>query len=180
MPNTTEATKTEAGPIESVKPNTSWARRVADRSAPLMILLLAAGIVILIVGNWNTWTSERDTQETDDAFVRSDLTPLSTKVAGLVARVVVSDYQSVKSGDLLVELRADDFRAQVEQAEAAILSGEGALINNQRQKDLQDARTIQAGAGIRVEEAEILAAEAGIDAAKSALAGVDSGIEGVK
>jgi membrane fusion protein (multidrug efflux system) len=145
-----------------------------------VILLLAVGIVFLIAGNWNTWASERMSQETDDAYLRADLTPLSTKVAGLVAAVAVSDYQAVKSGDLLVQLRDDDFRAQVQQAEAAVASGEDALINNQRQKELQDARIVQADTGIRAAEADIVAAEAGIDAAKSAIANARGGIDGTK
>ena len=147
---------------------------------PAAILLMAAGIVFLIAGNWNTWASERAEQETDDAYVRADLTPLSTKVAGLVATVAVSDYQRVKQGDLLVQLRDDDFRAQVQQAEAAVASGEDALINNQRQKELQDARIAQADEGIRAAEADIAAAEAGIEAAKSAIANAHSGIDGTK
>src|SRR5215475_14260536 len=85
---------------------------------PATILLIAAGI--LITGNWNRWVGDRTWQSTDDAYVRADLTPLSTKVAGLVANVAVSDYQQVKAGDLLVQLRDDDFRAQVQQAEAGV------------------------------------------------------------
>jgi len=145
-----------------------------------MVLLMAAAIVFLIVGNWNTWASERAAQETDDAYLRADLTPLSTKVAGLVAKVAVSDYQTVKSGDLLVQLRDDDFRAQVQQAEAGVASGEDALINNQRQKELQDARIVQADEGIRGAEADIAAAEAGIEAARSTIANARSGIDGAK
>jgi membrane fusion protein (multidrug efflux system) len=137
------------------------------------ILSMAAGIVLLITGNWNTWAGERKAQETDDAYLRADVTPLSTKVAGLVATVAVSDYQQVKSGDLLVQLRDDDFRAQVQQAEAA-------LINNQRQKELQDARVVQADRGIGAAEADISAAEAGIDAAKSTIANAHSGIDAAK
>jgi membrane fusion protein (multidrug efflux system) len=90
---------------------------------------MAAGIVILITGNWNRWAGERTLQETDDAYVRADLTPLSTKVAGLVAAVAVSDYQAVKAGDLLVQLRDDDFRAQVQQAEAGVQSAKDAIIH---------------------------------------------------
>src|SRR5260370_2671383 len=141
---------------------------------------MAAGIVLLIAGDWNTWTSERAAQETDDACLRADLTQLSTKVAGLVASVAVSDYQAVKSGDLLVQLRDDDFRAQVQQAEAGVLAGEDGLINNQRQKELQDARIQQAETGIHAAEADITAAEAGIEAAKSAIANSRSGIDGAK
>jgi len=147
---------------------------------PAIILLLAAAIIVLITGNWNTWASERVSQKTDDAYVRADLTPLSTKVAGLVATVAVSDYQPVKMGDMLVQLRDNDFRAQVQQAEAAVASGKDALVNNLRQKELQDARIAQADAGIRATEAEITAAQAGIEAAKSAIANAHNAIDATK
>jgi len=81
---------------------------------------------------------------------------------------------------LLVQLRDDDFRAQVQQAEAAVRSGKDALVNNQRQKELQDARIAQAGAGIRSAEADIAAAQAGIEAARSGIANAGSGIEAIK
>jgi len=156
------------------------ARRLKPWLVPAIILLMAAGIVFLIAGNWNTWASDRAAQKTDDAYVRADLTPLSTKVAGLVASVAVSDFQPVKSGDLLVQLRDDDFRAQVQQAEAAVASGEDSLINNQRQKELQDARIMQAAEGIKAAEADIMAANAGIEAAKSSMANARSGVDAAR
>jgi membrane fusion protein, multidrug efflux system len=164
---------------QGVDKRTRW-QRLRGALAPVAILLIAGGIVAVIAGDWVTWTVAGAAQETDDAYVRADLTPLSTKVAGLVARVAVSDYQTVRAGDLLVALRDDDFRAQVRQAEAAVTSGEDSLINNQRQKDLQDARIVQAQDGIASAEADVAAAEAGIEAAKSAIASAQSGIEGTK
>jgi membrane fusion protein (multidrug efflux system) len=115
-------------------------------------------------------------QSTDDAYVRADLTPLSTKVSGLVASVQVADYQVVKAGDLLVQLRDEDFRAQVQQAEAAVAASESALVNNQRQKELQDARILQAQTGVTTSEAEIAAAEAGIEAANASIANARGGL----
>src|SRR5208282_1294097 len=165
---------------DSVSKTPRWAQRLKGFVVPVIILLMAVGILFLIAGNWNTWASERASQQTDDAYVRADLTPLSTKVAGLVATVRVSDYQPVKAGDLLVELRDDDFRAQAQQAAAAVTAGEDVLINNQRQKELQDARITQADDGIRAAEADITAAEAGIEAARSAMANAQSGIDGSK
>jgi membrane fusion protein, multidrug efflux system len=155
-------------------------RRFRAWLMPAVILLMAALIIILITGDWNRWTSGRVAQETDDAYLRADLTPLSTKVSGLVDSVVVSDYQSVRAGDLLVQLRDDDFRAQVQQAEAALLSAKDSLIQNQRQKELQDARIAGAEEGIRSAEAEISAAQAGIDAAKSSIGNAQSGIDAAK
>jgi membrane fusion protein (multidrug efflux system) len=97
-----------------------------------------------------------------------------------VATVAVSDYQPVKAGDLLVQLRDDDFRAQVRQAEAAVLSSKDSLVNNQRQKELQDARIVQADEGIRAAEADIAAAQAGVEAAKSTIATAHSAIDAAK
>ena len=165
---------------DSVSKSARWAQRLKQLVVPVLILLMAVGILFLIAGNWNTWASERASQETDDAYVRADLTPLSTKVAGLVATVAVSDYQPVKAGDLLVQLRDDDFRAQLQQAEAAVTYGEDTLINNQRQKELQDARILQADDGIRAAEADIAAAKAGVEAANAMIINSQSAINGTK
>jgi membrane fusion protein, multidrug efflux system len=156
------------------------ARRWKRWLVPAAILLMSAGILLLITGNWNRWVGDRTSQSTDDAYVRADLTPLSTKVAGLVATVAVADYQPVRAGDLLVQLRDDDFRAHVQQAEAAVSSGKDALVNNQRQKELQDARIAQADEGVRSAEADIAAAQAGIEAAQSAIGNAHSGIDATK
>jgi membrane fusion protein (multidrug efflux system) len=164
---------------DSPKPNASprrfleWMKR---QSVPVVILLIAGGLVLFISGNWNIWASGRTQQTTDDAFLRADLTPLSTKVAGLVASVEVADYQEVKAGDLLVRLRDEDFHNQVQQAEAVVAASESALVNNQRQKELQDAKVLQAETGIGAAEADIAAAEAGIEAANSTVANAKSGL----
>ena len=158
----------------------SFGSRLKRWLVPAIILLLAIGIVILITTNWNSWAGGRAVQETDDAYLHADLTPLSTKVAGLVATVAVSDYQAVKAGDLLVALRDDDFMAQVQQAAAAVSAAEAALVNNQRQKQLQDARIVEAEDGVRTAEATIAAAQAGIEAANAAIAGARGGIESIQ
>jgi membrane fusion protein, multidrug efflux system len=136
---------------------------------PAIIFLMAAAILVTIIGNWNSWASERAEQETDDAYVRADLTPLSTKVSGVVAKVLVDDYQTVKVGDLLVQLRDDDFRAQVAQAEAAVEAAKAAIEDNRRQKHLQDAKIDRARTGIDLANAQISAAQAAIEATKADL-----------
>jgi membrane fusion protein (multidrug efflux system) len=114
-----------------------------------------------MTGNWNAWEGARVEQVTNDAFVRGDLTPLSTKVAGLVRDVAVSDYQTVHKGDELVRLVDDDYRAQVAQASAAVEAAKAALENNRRQRELQETRIARAGAGIDQANAQIAAALAG-------------------
>jgi membrane fusion protein, multidrug efflux system len=134
---------------------------------PILVVLLAAAIVLTITRNWNAWEGGRIEQVTDDAYVKGDLTPLSTKVAGIVRAVKVSDFQQVHKGDLIVELEDDDFQAQVSQASAAVEAAKAAIENNRRQRELQDARIERALASIDQAHAQITAAEAGIAAAQA-------------
>ena len=57
---------------------------------PVLVVLMALAIALTITRNWNAWEGGRIDQVTNDAFVRRDLTPLSTKVAGLVREVKVN------------------------------------------------------------------------------------------
>lgn len=136
---------------------------------PLLVVLLAAAVVFTIMRNWNSWEGGRIEQVTDDAYVRGDLTPLSTKVAGIVRQVNVSDFQAVHKGDLLIELDDDDYRAQVAQASAAVEAAKSAIENNRRQKQLQQAKIDRALAGVAQAQAEIATSQAGIEAAQADL-----------
>jgi membrane fusion protein, multidrug efflux system len=134
---------------------------------PLLVVLLAAAVIFTITRNWNSWEGGRIEQVTDDAYVRGNLTPLSTKVAGIVRDVKVSDYQQVHKGELIVELEDDDFKAQVAQATAAVEAAKAAIENNRRQRELQDSKIERALAGIDQAKAQITAAEAGIAAVQA-------------
>jgi membrane fusion protein, multidrug efflux system len=136
---------------------------------PVLVVLLAAAVVFTIFRNWNSWEGGKAEQVTDDAYVRGDVTPLSTKVAGIVREVSVSDFQTVHQGDLLVQLDDDDYRAQVAQAGAAVAAAKAAIENNRRQKQLQQAKIDRAIAGVSQAQAEIAAAQAGIAAAQADL-----------
>ena len=134
---------------------------------PALVLLLAAAVVVTTTRNWNAWEGGRIEQVTDDAYVRSDLTPLSTKVAGIVREVKVSDYQTVAKGDLIVELEHDDYQAQLDQAKAAVEAAKAGIENNRRQRQLQDAKIDRALSGIDQAKAQISAAQAGKEAVQA-------------
>ena len=161
-----QAAVNAAAPAPAGKPAPAKAARGWQKHlTPIVVVLLAAAVVATVTRNWNAWEGGRIEQLTDDAYVRGDLTPLSTKVAGIVKDVKVSDFQQVHKGDLLVELQDDDFKAQVAQASAAVEAAKAAMENNRRQRDLQDTRIQKALAGIDQAKAQIAAAQAGKEAA---------------
>jgi membrane fusion protein, multidrug efflux system len=135
----------------------------------IFVVLLTLTVLITLTRDWNAWEGGKAEQVTDDAYVRGDLTPLSTKVAGIVRAVHVTDYQQVHQGDPLVELQDDDYRAQVDQAKAAVEAARAGIEENLRQWELQDARISKALAGIDQAKAQIAAAEAGKEAVEAEL-----------
>jgi membrane fusion protein, multidrug efflux system len=159
---TNEPPKTEPA---GTPPASRWTKYVT----PVLVVILALAVLITITRNWNSWEGGHVEQTTDDAYVRGDVTPLGTKVAGIVRNVAVSDYQQVHKGDLIAELEDSDFQAQVSQANAAIEAAKAAMENNLRQRQLQDARIDKALAGIDEAKAQIAAAQAGKDAVEAEL-----------
>ncbi len=86
----------------------------------------------------------------------------------------------MKVGDLLVQLKDEDYRAQVDQAAAVVWTAEAALENTQRQKLLQDARISQAEAGIEAAEAQVAQAHAGIEAGMAQIKDAEAAVEATK
>lgn len=109
-------------------------------------MLAAFGFIVLATLRWDAWVGGAVIQTTDDAYIRADLTQLSSRVAGEVLVVAVNDYQRVKAGDLLVEIDPADYQAQVAQAEAGVAAAQAALDNLDNQVELQYATIAQAEA----------------------------------
>src|SRR4029077_20258058 len=95
-------------------------------------------------------------EATEDAYIVGDVTPLAAKVSGYVATVAVTDYQTVHKGDLIVEIEASDYRAQLAQAEASLAAAQATLANLANQKDVQRALILQAEATIQATQADLL------------------------
>ena len=83
---------------------------------PVVTLGVAALLLFAINGCWNSWEGRAGDQKTDDAYVRADMTPLSTRISGTVRSMDVNDYQPVTQGQLLVQLDDEDYRAKLAEA----------------------------------------------------------------
>src|SRR5258708_11668339 len=106
---------------------------------PVSVLLAAAGLLFGIAGHLTGWLGSRPDQVTDDAYLRADMTPLSTRISGTVRKVNVNDYQSVKAGQTLIELDDQDYRTTLNQAQAALASSEAPLADNQAATRIQES-----------------------------------------
>ncbi|HYZ31230.1 MAG TPA: HlyD family secretion protein, partial [Crenalkalicoccus sp.] len=122
---------------------------------PLLLVLLAAGLAALFTFRWNAWTGLAATQSTDDAYLQSDLTPLSARIVGYVRAVPVQDYQVVKAGDVVLQIADEDYRAQVQQAEANLAAAQATLETLRAQRTLQDSNVRAAQAAVQGQQAVV-------------------------
>lgn len=93
------------------------------KKARMRIILLAVAVILLVGGGLWFLDYERHgkyQQTTNDAYIQSDAIVVSSKVAGYVTRVLVSENQTVRAGQPLVEIDPRDYRAQAAQATAQI------------------------------------------------------------
>jgi membrane fusion protein, multidrug efflux system len=96
---------------------------------PLLAVLAALGFIALATLRWDQWVSSAVVQSTNDAYVKADVTRLSSRVAGEVLTVAVDDFQRVKAGDLLIQIDPADYQAQVALAEAGVAAAQAAFDN---------------------------------------------------
>jgi len=131
---------------------------------PVLTLCVAAGLFLTINGCWTRWEGGGAEQRTDDAYLRADLTPLSTRISGTVRKMEVGDYEAVKAGQLLVQLDDDDYGAMLAEAKAGLAAAQAQLASNQSAKQIQEAQIQSAESGVAQATAAVNAAKAGIDA----------------
>ncbi|MBH5385291.1 HlyD family secretion protein [Bradyrhizobium diversitatis] len=136
-----------ASPAPPPKPTQRPATPLWSRLAiPLFAVIVALAFVALATLRFDEWVGNAVIQTTNDAYVRAELTRLSSRVSGEVLSVGVTDFQRVKAGDLLIQIDPADYEAQVAQAEAAVAAAQAALDNLANQIELQYATIAQAQA----------------------------------
>jgi membrane fusion protein (multidrug efflux system) len=93
---------------------------VSRRKAPLRRSALGALAVVGLAaaGYYGTtyWQTGRFLVATDDAYVAADNTLIAPRVSGYISQVLVSDNQSVKSGQVLARIDDRDFQTALREA----------------------------------------------------------------
>lgn len=98
-------------------------------------------------------------EETDDAQVEANISPVIPRVGGYIASVHVKDNQNVKKGDTLIVLDDRDLRIKLQQAEAALAAAESGL-------SVAEATTSASRANIASSQANVSTIDAQIETAK--------------
>ncbi|RPI06613.1 MAG: HlyD family secretion protein [Ignavibacteriae bacterium] len=82
---------------------------------PLFLVVLAISIFA-----WNYYIQLRDFVSTDDAYIDADRVSVSAKILGRIDQLTAEEGDSVRQGQVLVQLDDSDLRAQETQAKASL------------------------------------------------------------
>lgn len=125
----------------------------------LFPIILAAVVLIGGFFGYRAYSYGQNHEETDDAQIASNMSPVISKISGYVTEVKVKDNQFVKKGDTLIVLDNRDQKMALESAIAALGTAKS---NVQTAK----ASTNAAAQNINSTQAAISTANAQIEAAK--------------
>lgn len=117
---------------------------------------------VLLVGGffgYRSYTFSQSHEETDDAQIASNMSPVVSKISGYVSEIKVKDNQFVKKGDTLVVLDNRDQKMALQSALAALQTAKSNISTAR-------ASTNAASKNINSTNAAIATANAQIEAAK--------------
>lgn len=147
----------EAKVIETKKTTEKTAEPKKKSKVFLIVLIL-----LVAFGAWfgiSKYTHAQHHEETDNAHVEANISPVIPRVSGYVADVRVNDNQRVKKGDTLVILDNRDLKIKLEQSEAALQTAQSNL-------SAAKSTTSAASANIATSRASVGTINAQIETAK--------------
>ena len=153
----------EGAQLEPEPPPPTAGRRGFLRSHPIKSVLGLIVIAILVVGAFLFWRYLATYESTDDAQIDGPVHDISTRVTGVVQAVHVSENQSVKQGELLMELDERDYQVSLQRAEADLAQAEAQI---RAEAPAVPIVNTTSQTQISVSRFSIAGAEAGIAAAK--------------
>jgi len=85
-------------------------------------------LAVVALGALLYWLHARQFEETDDAQIDANLSPIGTRVDGTILKVYVDNNQVVHVGDPLVDLDPSDNKVRLDQAQAQLGQAQSGLL----------------------------------------------------
>ncbi|WP_231036014.1 HlyD family secretion protein [Pectinatus sottacetonis] len=131
----------------------TWIKNVNKKTLCLMI----ATVILSISAATAYIHYSGQSVSTDDAAIDGQTVILSPKVAGYIKTIYVNDNQTVKAGEIIMQIDPKDYQIQVENAKAALAADNAALAAAQNQSA---ATVITAPANVSEANQKVNAAQA--------------------
>ncbi|HTE09365.1 MAG TPA: HlyD family secretion protein [Chitinophagaceae bacterium] len=142
-----------------MEPNTNETKNpkspAPKKTSKTFIIIL---ILLVVAGGWfgiSKYIHAQHHEETDNAQVEANISPVIPRISGYVTQVNVKDNQKVKKGDTLLVLDDRELKIKVEQAEAALATAESNLGAARSSSTAANANIASSQAGVSTIDAQI-------------------------
>jgi len=143
------------------------AEEINGRFSRKQMIMVSILIAFVFAAAWLLYSWYMRTYiSTDDAYITGRIHIVAPKIAGTVATIYVKDNQYVKAGELLLEIKPEDYAVRVEQA-STVLEAEKSMQSEAvhqielTEKQYAEAkfRVASASANLEIEKANMKKAE---------------------
>jgi len=125
--------------------------------------LILAIVVVVLVSSIFLWRFFSSYESTDDAQIDGHLNLISSRIAGTVSSVYVTDNQQVQQGQLIAEIDPRDYQVALQRVQANLAQSQAHLRAANPSVPMTQTSSETT---ISTSQAEILEAQAGISSAE--------------
>lgn len=141
------------------------------RTYPQAKWMIAAVVILLLIGGFFIWQYYSVRESTDDAQVDGHINPISPRVTGTVINVLHEDNEVVQAGTLLVELDPKDYQVAVDRARADLANAQAnataANVGVPLTQTTSSSQLVAADAGVKAAQRDIESARAKLNDAQA-------------
>jgi membrane fusion protein (multidrug efflux system) len=163
QPNPDDRQKKDEKKPEEPKPPAEERARGFFRRHRLALPILLIALVVVGIGAYFLLNYFNSYASTDDAQVDGHLDPIGARIAGTVTAVFVDNDDSVKAGEVVVQLDPRDYDIALEQAQASYNQALRAVTAEYPNVPITQTTTQTT---VATTQSDVLAAEAGVAAAQ--------------
>jgi membrane fusion protein (multidrug efflux system) len=144
------------------------------RAHPQAKWIIAAVVILLLVGGFFIWQYYSVRESTDDAQIDGHINPISPRVTGTVVNVLHDDNEVVQAGTLLVQLDPRDYQVAVDRARADLANAQAnstaANVGVPLTQTTSSSQLVAADAGVKGAQRDIESARAKLNDAQAMFA----------
>ena len=91
------------------------------------LIAIAAGLagLLIVLFAWHLPPFRSAHPQTENAYIRGEVTSIAPQLSGYVAAVEVQDFQAVTEGQIIARIDDRQYRQRLAQAQAALAGAEG-------------------------------------------------------
>ncbi len=124
-----------------------------------MLLIGGSALAAAAVVTFLYWDNASHYESTDDAFIAARQYAITSRVAGYISSVPVTDNQHVTSGEVIARIDDRDYQTALEQAQAQVAAASANIQNTEAQKRVQEANVEEAKAQVAQAQANLVFAQ---------------------